>query len=92
MSARRVTTPTWVEVEGANGGSFVFLEESQRKGFCRVRVGHSCVITVDQDVPVTWLAAILTRAKDAGLKESMGDPSNFPADYALMCNPESEAA
>lgn len=76
------------EVTGARGGSFVKLYEAQRDGWCNLRVGHSCVITVDQEIPVTWLAAILTRALDVGFIEAMGDPELFPADYALMCDPE----
>jgi len=77
----------FMEVEGANGGSFVAIERVDKDQHCRVRVGHSCVITVDEIIPVTWLAAILTYAKDIGFDNAMGDKEKFPADYALGCDP-----
>lgn len=80
----------YVEVEGARGGSFVALSKHENPGWCYLEVGHSCVGTVQAGLPVTWLAAVLTRAKDRGWLEAMGDPEEFPADYALMCDPPKE--
>lgn len=92
MARKAQSIPTYVNVEGARGGSYVHLEQSEREGYCRVEVGHSCVVTVDCELPVTWLAAILTNAKDVGFRSAMGDFGQFPADYALMCDPDGEAA
>lgn len=76
-----------VFAEGANGGSYVQFSTVDREGYIGVEVGHSCVRTVRRELPVTWLAAILTHASDVGFDAAMGDPREFPADYALMCNP-----
>jgi hypothetical protein len=77
-----------VEVEGAKGGSYVRIEGNDTENSCDISVGHSCVTTVSCTIPVTWLAAILTHAKDIGFVNAMGDVGKFPADYALMCDPE----
>jgi hypothetical protein len=84
----KMKAPEVLEVEGARGGSYVRLEQTETEGVCRIEVGHSCVRTVSQNIPVTWLAAILTHAKDIGFTAAMGDAEKFPADYALMCDPE----
>jgi hypothetical protein len=80
-----------VEVEGANGGSYVRVEGNDTESGCRISVGHSCVTTVDCDIPVTWLAAILTNAHDVGFVNAMGDKAKFPADYALLCDPDPDS-
>lgn len=77
-------------VEGNRGGSFVEFTASEAPEMIDVEVGHSCVITVRETIPVTWLAAILTHAKDVGFANAMGDKRMFPADVALMCNPAKE--
>ncbi len=79
-----------VALEGANGGSFVEIEETETEGQCHIRVGHSCVVTVNCELPVTWLAAILTHAKNIGFENAMGERDEFPADYAIMCDPSSD--
>lgn len=81
--------PDHIEVEGARGGSFVRIDKTDREGIVDIEVGHSCVITVRHELPVTWLAALLTHAKDIGFENAMGDREQFPADYALMCDPVS---
>ena len=83
----RSKIPNKVTVQGANGGSYVMISGNDTEDKCRVEVGHSCVVTCDVEIPVTWLAAILTHAKDIGFENAMGATDNFPADYALMCNP-----
>ena len=77
--------------EGARGGSFVDFTTSEAPEMIDVKVGHSCIVTVRETMPVTWLAAVLTHAKDIGFANAMGDKRKFPADYALMCNPEPSA-
>jgi hypothetical protein len=79
-----------VEVEGASGGSYVRIEGNDTEGGCHLTVGHSCVTTVDMDIPVTWLAAVLTHAKDIGWENAMGEKWLFPADYALMRDPPTD--
>lgn len=80
-----------VEVEGANGGSYVRLEGNDTEDSCLLSVGHGSVTTLsDVVVPVTWLAAVLTHAHDVGFVNAMGDKAKYPADYALQCNPEGE--
>lgn len=86
--AKRYEPPTSFEVQGARGGSFVRLSRTDNEERVHVEVGHSCVITVNQEIPVTWLAAVLTHAKYIGFSSAMGDREQFPADYALMCDPE----
>ena len=87
MPRRGHVCPNIAEVEGARGGSYVRLAPGEKEGMCRIEVGHSCVVTVDREIPVTWLAAVLTHAKDIGWIAAMGDRELFPADYALMCDP-----
>ena len=81
-----------VEVEGANGGSYVLIEGNDTEKSCFIKVGHSCVTTVSCTIPVTWLAAILTHAHDIGFEDAMGPKEKFPADYALMCDPPTGAS
>lgn len=55
-----------IEVEGNKGGSYVRLASTEREGFCALEVGETCVVTVREVIPVAWLAAVLTQAKDEG--------------------------
>lgn len=90
MARGKHVCPNRAAVDGARGGSYVTLETSENEGMCILEVGHSCVRTVQKEIPVTWLAAILTHASDHGWIDAMGDPKEFPADYALMCDPPKE--
>lgn len=64
------------------------IEGNDTESGCVLSVGFGCVTIVrDEAVPVSWLAAILTRAKDAGWLEAMGPVDEFPADHALMLDP-----
>lgn len=89
--AKKQKAPISVFAEGARGGSYVEFTTSETPEMIDVEIGHSCVVTVRETVPVTWLAAVLTHANDIGFANAMGDKQKFPADYALMCNPEPTA-
>ena len=74
--------------EGARGGCFFEIESEGPDKPANLRVGWSCVIVHDGDIPITWLAelvAIATAHKDgvAGfLKEQ-----NYAGGYALEVDP-----
>lgn len=76
--------------EGARGGCYFDIDYVS-EGVANLRVGWSCVVVHQEDIPVSWLSelvAIATAHKDgiAGfLKEhenKIGGES-----YALMCDP-----
>lgn len=64
--AHRQREVTSLEVDGNKGGSYVRLGSTEREGFCALEVGETCVVTVRQELPVAWLAAVLTYACDEG--------------------------
>lgn len=69
-----------IAVEDNNGGSFVEIELVNRtpKGdLVRIRVGHDCVIRIDQEISVFCLAAILGRAKDIGFEQMLKDEYRY---------------
>lgn len=61
-------------VEGNNGGSFIELSDARdtdykpREGMVHLKVGETCIHTIDQDISVCALAAILTWCKDQGFQ------------------------
>lgn len=66
----RVAYPDTLTVEGNNGGSFVTLDKGgMPPGMVRLKVGETCVYTVDQEISVVALAAILTWCKDRGFQK-----------------------
>lgn len=77
--------------EGANGGCFFEIEASEKKERAHLRVGWSCVIVLDKEIPVTWLAeiiAIATEHKD-GIAGFIRDNLHAVGgrSYALECDP-----
>lgn len=50
-------------VEGNKGGSYIQIDEIQ-EGIIRLQVGESCVHTIDTEISVVALAAILTAVHD----------------------------
>jgi hypothetical protein len=54
---------TSFEVQGNRGGSYVRIT-SIDNGMVHLEVGETCVVTVDQEISVAALAAVLTSAKD----------------------------
>lgn len=65
--------PQSVEVEGNKGGSYIILRKSEREGWCFLEVGETCVRTMSEEVPVAWLAVVLTIAKDKGFESIVRD-------------------
>lgn len=57
-----------IEVDGNRSGSYIKLARSEREGFCAIEVGETCVVTIREEIPVAWLAAILTKARDDGFE------------------------
>jgi hypothetical protein len=80
--------------DGARGGSFFEIDSpNYEHGKANLRVGHSCVIVHDAEIPITWLAelvAIATEHKD-GIKGFLAEHSWGGDSYALMCDPEAPA-
>ncbi|MEV4606166.1 hypothetical protein MRBLMR1_001106 [Neorhizobium sp. LMR1-1-1.1] len=76
--------------EGARGGSFFeIVSPNYECGTATLRVGHSCVIVHDRDIPITWLAelvAIATEHKD-GIGGFLAEHQWSGQSYALMCDP-----
>lgn len=76
--------------EGARGGSFFEIDSpNYEHGKANLRVGHSCVIVHDAEIPITWLAeliAIATEHKD-GIGGFLADYRWSGSSYALMCDP-----
>lgn len=75
--------------EGARGGCFFNIEKVGDE-VAHLKVGHSCVIVHNRDIPVTWLAELIAIATlhEGGIAGFLaehgiaGEPS-----YALMCDP-----
>lgn len=55
--------------EGNKGGSYVRLRRSDTEGMVHLEVGETCVHTVNQEISVVALAAILTAARNEGFQE-----------------------
>lgn len=81
--------------EGANGGCYVRISQSDKEGIALLDVGWSCVVVHNKPIPVTWIAEIIAIAK--GHKDGIegflkangigGDDSSHNS-YALMCDPK----
>lgn len=69
-------SPDWFEADGNRGGSFVRLSRvwgddfrTAKEGMVRLEVGETCIVTVQQNVSVVGLAAVLTYCKDQGFQQ-----------------------
>lgn len=69
--------PDSINVEGNNGGSYIFIEATS-EGMVRLEVGETCIKTVDMEISVTGLACILTRCKDIGFQKMLNDYFDSP--------------
>ena len=72
-----LASPDWFEAEGNKGGSIVRIQRVHRKvgktwekaeGIVHLTIGDTCLFTIDQDISVAALAAILTWTKDQGFE------------------------
>lgn len=61
--------PQSCSVDGNNGGSYVTMRDDGREGFVYLEVGETCVRTVQAEISVVALAAILTWAEEYGFEK-----------------------
>ena len=82
MRPTQPNAPSSLEVQGNRGGSYIRLTEI-REGMVHIEVGETCVRTIDQEISVAALAAILTWASDQGFQSILDQywrqPSGTPA-------------
>lgn len=81
--------------QGARGGSFVEIESlSCEHETASVRVGHSCVIMHDAEIPITWIAELFAIATEhkGGIAGFLRDHEWSGNSYALMCDPAQEVS
>jgi len=73
--------------EGARGGCFVEIEQTDREGFAVLDVGWSCVIVHRGEIPVSWLSEIIAIATGhkGGIAGFLAE-HNYGGGYALMCD------
>ncbi|WP_425070671.1 hypothetical protein [Sagittula sp. S175] len=81
--------------KGARGGSFFEIESpSYEHSTATLRVGHSCVIVHDREIPITWLSELVAIATEhkGGIPGFLRDHNWSGDSYALMCDPAKEGA
>jgi len=81
--------PQSIHVEGNNGGSYIQIEETETEGMVRLEVGETCVVTIDREISVCALAAILTWCKDYGFEEILRDYERDGTFFSLDKDPKS---
>lgn len=77
--------------DGARGGSFFEIDSpNYEHGKANVRVGHSCVIIHDAEIPITWIAELFAIATEhkGGIPGFLADHAWSGDSYALMCDPD----
>lgn len=78
--------------EGGNGGCFFQIADGDKPQHVLLRVGWSCVIVHDDDkeIPVTWLAEVISIATShkGGI---VGFLEEHNQEYALVCDPPKES-
>lgn len=93
---RKHVCPNRYYDEGARGGCFVEIEPGEKEGHANLRVGWSCVIVHDGDIPVSWISeviAIATASNKDGIAGFLrehgqgGDPNIGHNSYALWIDP-----
>jgi hypothetical protein len=74
--------------EGARGGCFFEIEPGEKPETAQMRVGWSCVIVHDKEIPVTWLAEVIAIATGhpGGIGGFLAE-HNYGGGYALQCDP-----
>ena len=84
--------PNQFHAEGAKGGSFIECYPGDKEETIHLRVGHSCIILHDADIPTTWLAEIIAIARDhkGGIAGFLREHNWDGDSYALMCDPAPE--
>jgi hypothetical protein len=76
--------------QGARGGCYFEISESEKDEFAELDVGWSCVVVHRRAIPVTWLAEIvaIATAHDGGIAGFLREHDYGSPSYALMCDPE----
>ena len=84
------TCPNRYHGEGAKGGCYFSIEETEKEGIARLDAGWSCVVVHDAEIPVTWLAEIIAiaTAHKGGIAGFLADHDHGGGSYALMCDPK----
>lgn len=74
--------------EGAKGACFVEIEQGEKEGIANLKVGWSCVIVHNKEIPVSWLSEIIAVATGhAGGIAGFLAEHNCGGGYALKNNP-----
>jgi len=66
-AGRDSTGNAHIEIQGNRGGSYVRISVIS-EGMVHLSVGESCVTTIDQEISVAALAAVLTQCHDEGFQ------------------------
>lgn len=80
--------------EGARGGSFFEIDsEGYEVGRANLRVGHSCVIIHNKEIPITWLAELVAIATEheGGVAGFLREHNWSGNSYAMMCDPDGKS-
>jgi hypothetical protein len=74
--------------EGARGGCYFEIDPGRKKETANLRVGWSCVVVHDGDIPVSWLSEIIAiaTAHKGGIAGFL-EHHNYGGGYALQCDP-----
>lgn len=76
--------------EGAKGACFIDIEPGETENLVRLKVGWSCVIVHDKEIPVSWLSEVIAIASGhAGGITGFLAQHNCGGGYALEVDPPS---
>ena len=77
--------------EGARGGCYFEIRETNKEGFAQLDVGWSCVVVYREEIPITWLAELVAIASGhkGGIAGFLAEQRYGGDSYALMCDPPS---
>lgn len=80
--------PNSFAAEGARGGCYFEIDADKRDGPANLRVGWSCVVVHDGEIPVTWLSEVIAiaTAHEGGIAGFLKH-HNYGGGYALQCDP-----
>lgn len=89
MTKRGHICPNAYHGQGARGGCYVELSESNSSEEARLDVGWSCVVVHQKSIPISWLAELvaIATAHKGGIVGFLREHDYGSPSYALMCNP-----
>lgn len=87
------TCPNQYRGEGAKGGCYFNIDETEKDGIARLDVGWSCVVVHDAEISVTWLSEIIAiaTAHKGGVAGFLAEHDYGGGSYALMRDPKEAA-